>query len=225
MNNKKDEFLLQILIGEIKYHIEYAKKAYLDYLLIRKQLSNPKFIQECFEKGTTPPEAGEAFRHLHAFINHSILICNLLSPIDRNPECAKNQKERERIELANKRKHARKRLLKRYIKKGRSLDPLRAIRNRFEHFDEDLDEWIDTTKLTIFMTRNIFDGTSLDKAIKVGDKPGEKMIKESKPFFYLENNTLKWGSKSWELSKAFETLMQLEQEIIQLETKLRERLI
>lgn len=199
-NNKKIQFLLQVLIGEIDYHIKSAKKAYSEYLR-EKELSNIE----------------EVFRHLHSFLTHCVLICNLLFPIHKRIEFAEDEEEKEKIREANKRKTFRKKLLEQYIKSGDSLDSLRAIRNRFEHFDEDLDEWVATTKHTIFMTRNIFTGTNLSKAIKIGDISTGEVEEQIRPFSYIEDNTLKYWGKQYDIDNAYDELVKLEQEIEQLE--------
>jgi len=216
MKDEKDKFLLQILIGEIGYHVESAEKAYLDYLTARKRLSDPTFIEG-------RPSVGEVFRCLHSFLNHCVLICNILFPIQKQVKFAETADEKEEIRESNKRKAYRKKLLKKYIKEGGLLDPLRAIRNRFEHFDEDLDEWIATTKHSIYMSRNIFDNTALSKAIKIGDIPAKKLEKEIQPFAYIENNTLKYWGKQYDIEKAYNALVKLEGEVKQLD--LRNRLI
>jgi hypothetical protein len=221
MDDKKRQFFITILIGEIKFHIESAKKAYSDYLTIRKQLADPEFIKECFNNKKEWPSAEDAFRCLHSFLTHCILICNLLFPINRRIDCIEDEDEKEKIREANKRKTDRKNLLKQYIKQGGPLDPLRAIRNRFEHFDEDLDEWIATTKHTIYMTRNIFDNTTLSKAIKIGDVSTEKLEEEVKPFAYIENSTLKYWGKQYDIEKAYSVLVKLEQEVKQLDLRNR----
>lgn len=215
MNNKKRQFLLQILIGEIEYHVKSAKKVYLEYLAVRKQLTIPVFIKESFENERS--DVGDAFRHLHSFLTHCVLICNILFPIHANVECIEDRDKKKKVINANKRKTLRKNLLKQYLKKGGSLDSLRAIRNRFEHFDEDLDEWIATTKHTIFMTRNIFTGTNLSKAIKIGDISTGEVEEQIRPFAYIEDNTLKYWGKQYDIDKAYDELVKLEQEIEQLE--------
>lgn len=221
MDDKKRQFLLQILIGEIKYHIESAKEAYSGYLTVRKQLANPEFIKECLRDRKEIPNAGEAFRYLHSFLTHCVLICNLLFPIHKKVECVEDEKERKKIRDANERKTYRKRLLKQHIKKGGFLDPLRAIRNRFEHFDEDLDEWVATTEHTIYMTRNIFNNTTLDRAIKVGNIPAGEVEKKIRPFAYIENNTLRYWDKQYDIEKAYNALVKLGQEINQLDLRKR----
>jgi hypothetical protein len=178
MDDKKEQFLLQILVEEIKYHIESAKKAYDDYLA-----------------------AEDKFRHIHSFLTHCVLICNLMFPIHKKSK------------IANKRKTYRKNLLKKYIKGGGQLDSLRAIRNRFEHFDEDLDEWIATTEHTLYVSRNTFTDTTLSKAIKIGDIPEQELEEKIKPFFNIENGVLKYWGKGYDVKKAYDTLVKLEEEL------------
>lgn len=178
MDDKKEQFLLQILVEEIKYHIESAKKAYSDYLV-----------------------AEDKFRHLHSFLTHCVLICNLMFPIHKKSK------------IANQRKTYRKNLLKKYIKEGGKLDSLRAIRNRFEHFDEDLDEWVATNKHLLYVQRNIFNGIPLSKAIGIGGVPEQESEEKIKPFFNIENGVLTYWGKRYDVKKAYDTLVKLEKEL------------
>ena len=204
MDDQRRQFFATILIGEIKFHIESAKKAYSEYLYNRRER-----------------RVEDVFRYLHSFLTHCVLICNLLLPINERVEYIEDEDKREKIKEANKRKAYRKALLKQYIKKGGLLDPLRAIRNRFEHYDEDLDEWIATTKHTIYMTRNIFDNATLSGAIKIGGIQAERLEEEIRPFAYIENNILKYWGKQYDIEKAYDALLKLEQEVKQLNLRNR----
>lgn len=98
----------------------------------------------------------------------------------------------------------------------------RKFRNHFEHFDERLEHWIDSTDHKFFIDKNIS-----NKDILNGNQAFD--VKHSLRHLITDDMILKFNGENYELKPVADSIIELYKEVIQYEEnslyKVRERLI